>query len=285
MGVAGVITPCLAAAQDAGVTLTDPAPVVRAARGTAAPRAERSVRARSPGDTLVPIHTVRGECYEVLGYATGAAQVRAQVMARTAEVGEALSLANSSGQAVRGRFCADLGGALYALRVHAEGPAWWAVAVVPVASGADAGVAPPPPPPAVDAGTVANRPAAVVHPPVGGTEQDYVGGQVRAYAVHHGGLVGLAVVVRRALATNETYEAALPLTSGHCVDVVAAGVPSVGDLVIELEDPSGNRVAQDSTHQGTEAVHYCPAYAGSYRLRVRMFSGQGLTAIQALTEP
>ena len=66
------------------------------------------------------------------------------------------------------------------------------------------------------------------------------------------GTTGLTAMTRHTLATNGMIEQTVSLPSNRCVDIAAAAGPSVGDLVIELEDPTHHRVAQDSTHRGTE---------------------------------
>jgi hypothetical protein len=119
--------------------------------------------------------------------------------------------------------------------------------------------------------------------PVGGPEQDYVGARLRAWAAQHPGAVGFSNAVRVTLQTNQAHEATYSLGSGQCIVVVAAGVPSVADFHLELYDPVGNRVAQDSTHTSLESVQHCAVYAGPVRFRARVFSGGGLVALQALT--
>lgn len=272
-----------AAAQDAGVE--SPQAIVRRALGGATPVAQRAGRAARAGDATVALTTRAGDCYELVGYAASAARVTAQVRLREAPAGGELALTNSSGTAARWRFCAAVGGALYNVRVHTDADAQWSIAVVPAAreasgDAADAGSAGAT---GAAAGEDAGRAARVEHP-IGGTERDYVGGRLRAYAQTRPRLVGLAPAARVTLATNAVYEVSLPLASGACVELVAAGVPSVRDFVIEFMDPTGNRVAQDTTHASDESVRYCAPYGGAYRGRVRVFAGAGLVGVQPLVE-
>lgn len=279
------LTPAAAMAQDAGVDGTNPALVVRAALHGAVPRISRTVRQRvaPSSDVVIPLRPTRGECLEVMGYASGAARVSAEVVLRDVPVASEVVFTNSTGQVGRGRFCASLGGVAYELRVHAEGPAWWSLVVltVPPAT-ADASVAvdaTAPATPVVNApNTPAQPPAAQF--PVGGAETDYVAGQIRSIARSHSLGAPLNAATRWTLDTNAFREVSAMVPSGQCVELAASGVPSVGDLVLELYDPTGNRMAQDATHQATESARYCPAYAGIYRARVRVFSGAGLVAAQ-----
>ena len=99
------------------------------------------------------------------------------------------------------------------------------------------------------------------------------------------GAVGFTDVQRRRLDTNAVVEGRVALPAERCVDLLAAGVPSVSDLVLELEDPSGQRVASDGTHRGSESARFCTRVAGTYAWRVRVFLGAGDVAAQLVIEP
>ncbi len=283
----GALVCAQAFAQDAGVDAptVNPMGVVMAARGGGAPVLSHTRRHRraQPYEETLRMPLERGRCYEVLGYATGAAPVFAQVIAGRARVGDSLAMTNSVERVARRRFCATELGSLYALEVRAEGEAWWYLAVMPIANlvEVDAGA----PRPAV---TVSSDAGALVAPTqrfaIGGGD-DYVARQIQGFARPRAGLVGVTATERRTLPTNGVYESTVVIPSGRCVHVVAAGVPSVADLVVELEDPAGHRVAQDATRRNVESVRHCAAYAGTFRLRVRVFSGAGLVGVQALMEP
>lgn len=247
-------------------------------------------------DWTVSLRTVRGQCYEVIARATGASQVTAEVRARRARVGDAFPLATGSGVA-RTRFCADLPGRAYSVRVHTEGATWWALALrvaPPLApTSGDPGAAQRERLAAALAGNTVGGPegATIVGEsstssagsdiPVGGSENDYVGNQIRALMRDRVGVRALIPAIRVNLATNQSREIPLSLTAGRCVELVAVGVPSVLDLDMALSDPAGHRVAEDRGHRPMESIRYCPSYSGTYRLTVRMFSGFGLTGIQA----
>ena len=276
--------PWAALAQDAGEVELNPVRIVREAQGGRTPVLEQSMRVRGahPADTTLPLHTRRGECFEVVGFATGDSQVRLRVLQRGSSLGNEIALANSNGRPARVNFCAELSGNSYSVLVHPEGSARWALAVLPAErpAGLDAGVAS-----GVDAGATAMvvRPSATY--PVGGAERDYVGNRLRDFATQHPGVVGINPAQRVNLATNQVQETTLTLASGYCTETVAAGVPSVQDLSIEIEDPNGNRVAQDSGHGPTKNVRYCAPFLGTFRIRVRAVSGFGIVGIQTLMLP
>jgi hypothetical protein len=245
----------------------------------------------------LPLSTTRGECYEVIGLARGSSRVGLEIHARNARVGDVVPLASSRNDVVRTRFCASLPGHVYSLALDSEGPTHWAVAVhaVPpdepspepgaasrerlaLALASSSGSSPQPSGNTADAG--AGDAATSASYPIGGTEADYVGSQIRS-VLSGRTAVGIIPAVRVNLATAQSSDVDLPLTGGHCIQLIAAGVPSVSDLVVEIVDPAGNRVAQDNTHRPTESVSYCPSYSGTYRASVRMLSGFGLTGIQA----
>lgn len=275
-----------ALAQDAGVAdapTLNPMGVVMSARGLTAPvlSLTRRHRRAQPFEETVRMPVTRGRCYEVLAYATGAAPVFAQVIAGRARVGDSLAMTNSIGRVARQRFCATEPAELYAIELRAEGESWWYLAVVPTEGAPDAG-------PAIRTSTTTVIAAAPTTTPtrrypLGG--DDYVGRQILSFARQRPGIEGLTEMARVTLPTNGAYEGAVAIPTGRCVHVVAAGVPSVADLVVELEDPAGHRVAQDATRRNLESVRHCASYAGTFRLRVRVFSGAGTVGVQALLEP
>lgn len=272
-------------AHDAGVVdapPVNPMGLVTAASGAAVPLLTHTLRHREdrPWERSLRMPVERGRCYELLGYATGSSPVFAQVLAGRARVGDSLAMTSAVGRVARARFCAAEPGDMYTLSLRAEGEAWWYLAVVPAEGSADAGVA------AMSAAAPDRAPSRAPSEqfPVGDGD-DYIARQIQAFARQRPGLTGLTRTARTALPTNGAYESTLSIASGRCVDLVAVGVPSVADLVVELEDPSGHRVAQDATHRNAENIRHCAPYAGTFRLRVRVFSGAGLVGVQALLEP
>jgi hypothetical protein len=285
MVLTGLLVASPAVSRDAGVAdapLVNPMSVVMATPGIGLPVFSHSQRVRGtrPWEESFRLPVARSTCYEILGYAMGALPVFAQVMVNGAHLGDSLPLANSASRVARQRFCVTQPSELYSLTLRAEGEAWMYVAIVS-AGAVDANALSRPVVTATPVRVEASRPEVF---PLGG-DDDFVGRQIQAFARQRPGMTGLTRAVRQTLPTNGVFEAMVTLPSGRCVDVVAAGVPSVADLVVELEDPSGRRVALDATRRNVESVRHCAAYAGAFRMRVRVFSGHGLVGVQALLEP
>lgn len=281
-GLSLVMVPTAAAAQDAGApdaAVATPESLVAPLRAGRTPVLTNARRTRNPATEALRPRLERGRCYELVGAAQGVAQVRAQVRVREAMEGPPLSLANSQGSAVRQRFCVSEAPELYRVDVEAWSAAWWHLEVLPLDERVTAARV------ETDAGAVEAGPTTTQRYPVGGTGADYVGGQIRQVAARRPGTQGFTAMSRHALSTNGMVEQTLALPSNRCVEVVAAGVPSVADLVVELEDPTRHRVAQDSTHRATESARFCTRYSGLYRYRVRVFSGGGDVGVQVLIDP
>lgn len=269
-------------AQDAGVVdapVVTPESLVAPLRAGRVPVLVNARRTRHPASEALHPRLERNRCYELVGAAQGASQVRAQVRVREAMEGPGLALANSAGMPVRQRFCVTEAPELYRVDVEAWSAAWWHLEVHALDERVSAVRA------VVDAG--ADDPGATTSArfPVGGAGADYIGAQLRQVAARRPGTLGFTAMSRHTLATNGTIEQTVALPSNRCVEVAAAGVPSVSDLVVELEDPTRHRVAQDATHRGTESARFCTRYSGLYRYRVRVFSGAGDVGVQVLIDP
>lgn len=242
----------------------------------------RRHRRNEPFQETLRMPVERGRCYEVIGYATGSAPVFAQVLVGRGRAGESLAMTNSVSRVARQRFCATEPADLYNLELRAEGESWWYLVVTPADGGPDAGAALR----TTTTRVINEAPATVTTRrfPIGGGS-DFVARQIQEFARQRPGVEAITEMARATLPTNGTYEGSVAIPSGRCVHVIAAGVPSVADLVVELEDPAGHRVAQDATRRNVESVRHCASYAGAFRLRVRVFSGAGLVGVQALIEP
>jgi hypothetical protein len=272
------------AAQDAGArdsgTESSPESLVAHVRGARVPAMVSTRRTRAGATEVLHPQLERGRCYELVGAAQGAAQVRAQVRVREAVAGPALALANSLGTAARQRFCVVEAPELYCIDIEAWNAAWWHIEVLPLEERLSNAR------PAADANMeVASVDGSAARYSIGGAGSDYVGGQLRQVAARRPGATGLTAMTRHTLATNGMVEQTVTLPSNRCIEVAAAAVPSIGDLVIELEDPTRHRVAQDSTHRGTESARFCTRYSGVYRYRVRVFSGAGEVGVQVFIDP
>lgn len=285
LGVSLSLLPRAVAAQDAGARdaapEASPESLVIALRGGRVPVLVHARRTRVAATEALHPRLERGRCYELAGAALGAAQVRAQVRVRDAVEGPALPLANSQGTAARQRFCVTEAPELYRVDVEAWSAAAWHLEVLPLDERVSTTRV------VVDAGAEVATPEAgsAARFPIGGAASDYVSAQLRQVAARRPGATGLTAMTRHTLATNGMIEQTVTLPSSRCVEVVAAAVPSVGDLVIELEDPARHRVAQDSTHRGTESARFCTRYSGLYLYRVRVFSGAGELGVQVIIDP
>lgn len=264
----------------------DPGRLVDAALGHDHAELRRAERhAGGPHDWRIPLRTRRGACYEILAQASGTSRVSVTVLARRARMADPVSMATTT--PARARFCATLPGTVYAALVHTEGPTSWVVAqhVAPERMNPNASSAPSTAPDShASSGTPSGSPSPSSSPEptwaIGGVEVDFVGRQLRA-AVEGRTARAIVPAERVELGTNQAHAVDLRVVASHCILVVAAAVPSASDLDLELQDPAGNRVAEDAGHRGIETLSYCPPYSGTYRLQVRMFSGHGLTGIQA----
>lgn len=287
MAVSLVALANIAQAQDAGhdggVGGVSARAMVDAATGHARVIVRAAGRERAEARRMVPLRLTEGECVVLVGAATGASQVRVRFEGRAASVGGARPLANSRGEAVRARVCADVPGP-YRLVVEADGAAEWAVSLVSDDRAQrevpDAGVTAP----SVRVGDDrSSADAGAVF--VIGQGRDYIAAEVRRFAQSRPPRVAITPLEREVLATNAVHNRVLTLSAGRCVEVVAAGVPSVADLSLELFDPTGGSVARDNTHRGVEFLRYCPTYGGRYSVSVRVFAGAGMVGVQALSEP
>ncbi len=291
IGVWVVLTAGLAGAQrrrDAGVDAAlDAGPGaaarVDAVRGSVAALMTRSGRARGPGEVTVALPLRRGGCYVLLGAADGEAQATGQVWLRAGAVTDPMAMAHAEGRVGQSRFCVEEAPELYRLTVQTEGPVVWHLVLTD--DPRPPGAAPGPGPAARDAGAPAAHVVSTEVHEIGGGAADYVGAQLRAYAAARPGRVGFTPVVRQVLATHEQHSRTVVLPAGRCIESVAAGVPSVADLELLIEDPNGNRVAQDGTRRSAEGVRFCPVFTGTYTLRVRVRMGAGLVGMQCLIEP
>ena len=65
------------------------------------------------------------------------------------------------------------------------------------------------------------------------------------------------------------------LEPGQCYTVVGLGSSGVSNLDVVITDEAGTDIAHDETQDGSAAVQFCPPYAATYRVSVRMQRGGG----------
>jgi hypothetical protein len=107
----------------------------------------------------------------------------------------------------------------------------------------------------------------------GGVETDGIAASLQAFALAHVGARATTAVVRAVLASQDAHVVPLELTSGQCIEVVAAGGAGVREVDLELADAAGQRVVDEDQHSVVENIRYCAPSGGSYRLTVRAVGG------------
>jgi hypothetical protein len=119
---------------------------------------------------------------------------------------------------------------------------------------------------------------------VGGTGTSYVATRIRARhgEVGEGGVATTDLALRSAR-THETVEHRFEVEPGRCYRVLAAAVPSVRDLDLEVRDHLGNVRGQDRGATSTPAVRACASVEGTWTARVYMFQGYGQYGIQVFS--
>ena len=84
---------------------------------------------------------------------------------------------------------------------------------------------------------------------------------------------------------QQTTQVTLSLEQGRCYVVQGAGGDHVDDLDLRIASPTRVPLAQDVGIDARPALRLCAPLSGDYTLDVRMFSGSGEWAVQALEIP
>jgi hypothetical protein len=114
--------------------------------------------------------------------------------------------------------------------------------------------------------------------PVGGLGKSYVAKAIRKLHAKEGkDRPAVSEFLQGTLTTAKTKTFDVELKGGLCYTVLAAGVPSVKDLEVTLFSPLGEEVAHSTTTGPKIVLHTtpCPKWSGTYKLKVKMFSGYG----------
>ncbi|MBX7197594.1 MAG: hypothetical protein K1X94_36450 [Sandaracinaceae bacterium] len=77
----------------------------------------------------------------------------------------------------------------------------------------------------------------------------------------------------------------LPLRSGSCYLLVAAGSEAVRELDVTLYAGDGTEVARDESAGRLVALHHCPPQSGTFYASVQATAGNGLFALRVLRGP
>ncbi len=119
--------------------------------------------------------------------------------------------------------------------------------------------------------------------PVGGLGKSYVAKAIRKLHAKQGKeRPAVSGFLEGSLTTAKTKTFDVELKGGLCYTLLAVGVPSVKDLEVTLFSPLGEEVAR-STGSGPKVVVHtspCPKWSGTYKLKVKMFSGYGAFGAQ-----
>jgi hypothetical protein len=119
--------------------------------------------------------------------------------------------------------------------------------------------------------------------PVGGLGNSYVAKALRKLHAKEGKeRPAVSEFLEGKLQTAKTKTFELELKGGLCYTIVAVGVPSVKDLEVTLMSPLGEEVARSTTSGPKVVMHTtpCPKWSGTYKLKVKMFSGYGAFGAQ-----
>jgi hypothetical protein len=114
--------------------------------------------------------------------------------------------------------------------------------------------------------------------PVGGLGSSYVAKIIRKLHAKKGKQrPAVSEFLQGSLTTAKTKTFDVELKGGLCYTVLAVGQPSVKDLEVWLMSPLGEEVAHSTTTGPKVVVHTdpCPKWSGTYKLKVKMFSGYG----------
>ncbi len=117
--------------------------------------------------------------------------------------------------------------------------------------------------------------------PVGGGD-DFVSTKMRELHAKVGqGRAAVTPLRRGRLQTSRSCTWATELQGGHCYTILSVGAPSAHDMDLTINDPSGNRVADDTEGAGAQrTATTCPPFTGPYRVNVRMTAGYGPFGVQ-----
>ncbi len=94
----------------------------------------------------------------------------------------------------------------------------------------------------------------------------------------------MGVVLRGSLRQGEIEDHPVVLVGTHCYAVLGVASEGVQDLDLLLIDPNGAAVMHDTDAGGEASIgvreQICPATPGSFKVRVRVFRGEGDYAVR-----
>ncbi len=101
------------------------------------------------------------------------------------------------------------------------------------------------------------------------------------------GMTPVTPLFRGNLTNAATQDFQAVLQPGKCFKIIGVGGSTVQDLDLFLFDPAGTQVQQDTATDNFPVLGLqepiCPTVAGSYRVQVKMYTGQGEFAMQVFS--
>jgi len=87
------------------------------------------------------------------------------------------------------------------------------------------------------------------------------------------------------LATNDVHTSHFDVVGGRCYLAVAAGVPSLRALEIEIIDQRGNTIARGQEQNSINMQRVCADISGSWTMNAKAFKGYGAFGVQVFVAP
>lgn len=103
------------------------------------------------------------------------------------------------------------------------------------------------------------------------------------------GMTPATPIFRGTLAQSGVQDFQAVLQPGKCFKIIGVGGMSVRDLDLKLFDPNGVQLQQDVATDSYPALGVespiCPTTAGTYRVQVQMYQGNGEFGVQVFQTP
>jgi hypothetical protein len=121
---------------------------------------------------------------------------------------------------------------------------------------------------------------------VGGESNDQLSKRIRdAHAALPNDATPAMSFAAGTLATAQRAEATFEVQPGTCYDAMAAGMPSLRSLDLEIVDQRDNVIAEVRDQGSFALAHACASIPGTWRVRARAFKGYGRYGLQVFGSP
>ncbi|MFT3921964.1 MAG: hypothetical protein QM778_05470 [Myxococcales bacterium] len=121
--------------------------------------------------------------------------------------------------------------------------------------------------------------------PVGGKGDALVATRMRDIHRNQGAKAAAMAFENGQLATNDVHTSHFEVVGGRCYLAVAAGVPSLRALELEVLDQRGNTVARAQEQNSINMQRVCADVSGTWTLRAKAFKGYGAFGVQVFVAP